>query len=155
MDYYQYRMPNDADTGSKPTDSGKIIDPVPILRLFLEPRSLVITHGSLYAEHLHGIFGASRDLFVSPRHSSLEPRQNYQGQETTQVVNARDIANKELLGDTTLRDELVRLSASVGVLSGEQPAGDAMELERHIRTSLTCRVVEKTAVAVGKLVKIR
>ena len=45
------------------SSTGRPIDPVPVLALLLEPRSLVITTSSLYAEHLHGIDGLLEDKF--------------------------------------------------------------------------------------------
>lgn len=49
MHYYSYQI--DSFAGG----SGKSINPVPARSILLEPRSLVITTGIWYTEHLHGI----------------------------------------------------------------------------------------------------
>ncbi|KAG8777666.1 hypothetical protein FRC12_000267 [Ceratobasidium sp. 428] len=157
MDYYQYRRPSDAsDTAiDAVTEAGKIIDPAPILCLLLEPRSLVITHGDLYTEHLHGITGANQDVFIASSNSYSDRQKASWEQDNVQVVCAQDLANRELLGETILRDKLMRLAIPVAERGEEPQIGDAVELERRTRTSLTCRVVEKTAAAAGKLLRLR
>ncbi|KAG9102872.1 hypothetical protein FRC07_010136, partial [Ceratobasidium sp. 392] len=157
MDYYQYQGPAGGDSiaSKTPGESGKIIDPVPILHLLLEPRSLVITHGSLYAEHLHGIQGVDRDTFVSSYHPGLEDLRERGERESTQVLRAEDLANRELLGDTTLRTKLAQVATLAAESVQDSPTDGVVELKRHTRTSLTCRVVEKTAAAAGKLVRLR
>jgi alkylated DNA repair protein alkB family protein 6 len=52
-------------TSAKADPKGRAIDPVPVLSLLLEPRSLIITSGELYASHLHGIDAISEDILVS------------------------------------------------------------------------------------------
>ena len=72
FNYYRYKLDSDASplpgvqisAPNEPISStGRPIDPVPVLALLLEPRSLVITTSSLYAEHLHGIDGLLEDKF--------------------------------------------------------------------------------------------
>jgi hypothetical protein len=159
MDYYQYQTPKDVEStiSNVPEKSGKSIDPRPILRLLLEPRSLVITHGALYAEHLHGIVGARRDIFLPLDYEQSHMRRADNEQDSTQVVYSRDIANRELLGDASLRDELGRVATLAKTKLSEDLAHSdgVMELERYTRTSLTCRVVEKTAATIGKLMKLK
>lgn len=50
--YYQYRPETETEPA---TNASRSIDPKPVLSVFLEPRSAVITRGSLYTNHLHGI----------------------------------------------------------------------------------------------------
>jgi len=49
--YYQYRQEYD---GSESTSLGKSINMTPVLSVLLEPRSLIISSGSMYTSHLHG-----------------------------------------------------------------------------------------------------
>ncbi|KAH9914054.1 uncharacterized protein BXZ73DRAFT_55170 [Epithele typhae] len=60
FNYYQYKpddppAPSDTPSAPEAQRTGRAIDPKPVLRLLLEPRSLVITTSSMYADHLHGI----------------------------------------------------------------------------------------------------
>ncbi|CAE6476086.1 unnamed protein product [Rhizoctonia solani] len=158
MDYYQYREPPQITTDgltkkSQGENSGRVIDSVPILRLLLEPRSLVITHGVLYTQHLHGISGTRYDIFA-PSHVDQDIlKTKYAGEgDTVQIVSAQDIANRGILGSQVLRDHLAQLTSSNGSLD---QAGEEFRLERLTRASLTCRVVEKTSKAAGKLLKLR
>ncbi|EEB89562.1 hypothetical protein MPER_12323 [Moniliophthora perniciosa FA553] len=43
---------------------GQPIDPKPALSVLLEPRSVIVTTGSFYRSHLHGIDEVSEDLFT-------------------------------------------------------------------------------------------
>jgi hypothetical protein len=127
--------------------TGKIIDPTPVLRLLLEPRSLVITHGALYTDHLHGIPGTHHDVFASSRESINELETKYSSEEgTVQVLSAGSIANKGMLGSQDLRDRFAELASQV--------VRD-IHLERRTRVSLTCRVVEKTSKVAGKLLRLK
>ncbi|QRV80249.1 2OG-Fe(II) oxygenase family protein [Ceratobasidium sp. AG-Ba] len=146
MDYYRYQNSSDATNG--PGSSGKVIDPAPVLRLLLEPRSLVITHGSLYAEHLHGIAGVERDIIISKEHLPSATAEKPPRNDNSQMIFSQDIANTPLLGDPSLR-------ARLALLESQGVPDCTIELERHTRTSLTCRVVERTASAVGRLMKLR
>lgn len=162
MEYYRYRPSNTpnpaAHTNAIPESSGRTIDPTPVLRLFLEPRSLVITHGDLYTQHLHGISGVHSDHFApSLSVQSTAAQSLHSGDQAgaypVQTIAAKEIANRELLGSNLLRTQLEEL-ANVP-MSGVEPDGRGFSLERHTRTSLTCRVVEKTANAIGRLVKLK
>lgn len=44
--------------------AGRAIHPMPVLSVFLEPRSVIITTGDLYVSHLHGIDGVTDDVFL-------------------------------------------------------------------------------------------
>ncbi|KAM5533487.1 hypothetical protein V8D89_012824 [Ganoderma adspersum] len=72
FNYYRYKPDSDPSplpgvqisAPNEPISStGRPIDPVPVLALLLEPRSLVITTSALYAAHLHGIDGLLEDKF--------------------------------------------------------------------------------------------
>ncbi|KAJ4480882.1 hypothetical protein J3R30DRAFT_3462088 [Lentinula aciculospora] len=57
--YYKYTtgtQAQDATDGLSPGPEGvaRIIDPTPVMSVLLEPRSVIITSGSLYTSHLHG-----------------------------------------------------------------------------------------------------
>lgn len=158
MEYYRYQESAKKEPESKTeTDtqerSGKVIDPTPILRLLLEPRSLVITHGDLYTQHLHGISGTHYDVFVASTYQSLDALNELRNRlEDEQIIFARDIANRRLLGSESLRSQLAQ--AADATQTGWNTY-EVIKLERQTRTSLTCRVVEKTSTAVGKLLKLR
>jgi hypothetical protein len=159
MEYYQYQEPPQNQSNSiAGTDaqeqSGKVIDPTPILRLLLEPRSLVITHGYLYTRHLHGISGTHCDVFAPSTYEDLNTliEEHRRLEHEVQVTFARDIANRGLLGSEILRNQFAQAAEST---RREKDAGEVICLKRQTRTSLTCRVVEKTSTAVGKLLKLR
>ncbi|GAB1526064.1 hypothetical protein RhiTH_009230 [Rhizoctonia solani] len=133
MEYYQYLEPSqeDAPDPSVKTsggNAGKVIDPAPILRLLLEPRSLVVTHGVLYTHHLHGISGAHSDVFASSHEDIGKLKAKYLGEER----------NVELANQADQESRLAHI-----------------HLERRTRASLTCRVVEKTSKAAGKLLRLK
>jgi alkylated DNA repair protein alkB homolog 6 len=113
---------------------GRRIDPVPIISLLLEPRSVIITTGDLYTSHLHSIADVTTDYFAAhdPQHSaeSADPssRSSSSGEEEA-ATRRITIDNLEQLGDGSLR-EVVRSGG---------------ELERKTRVSLTCRDVEKVS----------
>jgi len=125
MHYYQY-TPSAAekDNGSskdvpesKSASAGRgPIDKEPVLTLFLEPRSLVITRSQLYTHHLHGIDGITRDV-IHPSGSQCE----------VDSISSDRIANRHLVHSESLRTILDR----------------GGELERTKRISLTFRDVEK------------
>jgi alkylated DNA repair protein alkB family protein 6 len=107
---------------------GRIIDPVPILSLLLEPRSVIITTGDLYTSHLHSIANVTTDYFAALNPlSSAEPADPSSRSSGEGVMPTID--NLEQLGDDGLR-EVVRSGG---------------ELERVKRVSLTCRDVEKVS----------
>ncbi|KEP54681.1 2OG-Fe(II) oxygenase family protein [Rhizoctonia solani 123E] len=157
MEYYRYRESSqDGSDDPNREDVGKTIDPLPTLRLLLEPRSLVITHGALYTQHLHGIPGVHCDIFAPPHESLNTLQTRYAGEEgRTQVVFARDIANREMLGSQDLRDRFAQLASSTESVDQEGKHNKLIYLARQTRVSLTCRVVEKSSKAAGKLLKQR
>jgi len=110
---------------------GRIIDPVPILSLFLEPRSVIITTGDLYTSHLHSIANVTTDYFAtinpqaSAEYNDLPNRSDQEGVMPRRTV----VDNLEQLGDEGLK-EVVRSGG---------------ELKRETRVSLTCRDVEKVS----------
>ncbi|KZT00271.1 uncharacterized protein LAESUDRAFT_709093 [Laetiporus sulphureus 93-53] len=62
--YYRYKPSATAASEEEAEgESGKVIDPEPVLSVLLEPRSLVITTSSLYQTHLHGIEYVAEDAF--------------------------------------------------------------------------------------------
>lgn len=162
MDYYQYQSNDVSDTAIHTGDtlnrSGRAINPNPVLRLLLEPRSLVITHGELYTQHLHGILGVHSDRFSRSQlvlpvtDEPLRPSDQTDAY-TTQSIPAKDISNRKLLGSLLLRNQFGELESPV--ISEVEPNSVSFSLERDTRTSLTCRVVEKTAKAAGKLVRLK
>ncbi|KAL5640352.1 hypothetical protein ACGC1H_007575 [Rhizoctonia solani] len=157
MDYYRYHESSQGGSDDPNRgDAGKTIDPTPNLRLLLEPRSLVITHGALYTQHLHGISGVYYDVFA-PHHEDWHAlKVRYAGEKSgAQVVFARDIANREILGSQDLRDRFAQLASPTGSVDQGGEQNELIYLERQTRVSLTCRVVEKTSKAAGKLLKQR
>lgn len=100
------------------------MEPTPLLTLILEPRSVVVTTGDLYAMHLHGIDEVDADAFIGDgflllpdgSHSAIVNRHMIQDKSIAQVVES---------GGT---------------------------IERATRYSLTCRDVER--VAGGRIVGV-
>lgn len=102
---------------------GQSIDQTPILSIFLEPRSLVITTDELYSKHLHGIAEITVDHF--------KPHKPEQVEDFTALAEGHLVANWELVEDD-------QSSACLG-RGGSMPRGT--------RISLTCRDVEKVVPA--------
>lgn len=110
---------------------GRTIDPVPILSLLLEPRSVIITTGDLYTSHLHSIANATTDYFAThtpPDSAELADLSSCRSEEDA-MPRRIIIGNLEQLGDE-------------GMKAVVQSGG---ELERKMRVSLTCRDVEKVS----------
>ena len=110
---------------------GRIIDPIPILSLLLEPRSVIITTGDLYTSYLHSIANVTTDYF-----STLNLQDPLEFADPSNCSHEEDVLprrvvidNLEQLGDEVLKNV---------VRSGG-------ELERKNRVSLTCRDVEKVS----------
>ncbi|KAF8310691.1 hypothetical protein DL93DRAFT_2149836 [Clavulina sp. PMI_390] len=114
-------VPAMMDAGSTP----RPIHPQPVLSLLLEPRSLVITSDNLYTSHLHGIDGVDEDHFVA---HSLADGSNPDVNSAEHSAGIR-VANWNILGGED--EALARAVREGGVV------------KRSIRTSLTCRVVDK------------
>ena len=104
----------DVFTGPSST-GGRAIDPNPVLSLLLEPRSVIITTGPLYKEHLHCIQEVKEDRIIGVEETG-DDLEGYR------IDNWEDVA-----------DEKMRILVREGGM-----------LERGTRTSLTCRDVEKT-----------
>lgn len=115
--YYAYQQDEEVESSEVP-QSGRGIDPKPVVTLLLEPRSVVITSSSLYTSHLHGIQDLEEDI--------LEPADD--GGPRVAGLNV-PIANWGMLAGS---NEI--LAASTGGT-----------LKRDTRYSLTCRDVEKVA----------
>lgn len=102
--YYRYKDGGGAreEPETTPTLDGKgrPIDPTPVASVFLEPRSLIITTGELYVNHLHGIDEVEQDVFPDPG---------------TAVGSSTAIANVMQLGDEAIR----RVVQDGGVLKRE------------------------------------
>jgi len=111
---------------SEPDVAGRSIDPDPILSVFLEPRSLVITTGELYIDALHGIEAVAADHFAMHGDDS-EMDEEASG-------NCK-IANWEMVTDEACKRCL----------------RDGKSMERSTRISLTCRDVEKVMPGNGSL----
>ncbi|TDL26829.1 hypothetical protein BD410DRAFT_812647 [Rickenella mellea] len=129
FNYYRYQPQNDvldvsfnSDTledrkRSSSTQRGRPVDPQPVLSILLEPRSLVITTGSFYTEHLHGIEAVSEDV--------LRPADATEGLDHD--VAGVLVANRRQLHDAKTKD--VAMNGGI--------------LQRETRVSLTCRDVER------------
>lgn len=122
--YYQYNPADDRlpdRTRTPPHEGGRSIDPRPVLTLFLEPRSLVISKGPMYTSHLHGIRETSKDR-IFRGDDNMPP--------TLADLNV-DIANWDMLSGR----EAKKAMQEGGVL------------QRGVRYSLTCRDVERISCA--------
>ncbi|KAF9074374.1 hypothetical protein BDP27DRAFT_1258892 [Rhodocollybia butyracea] len=115
--YYRYTTENQDVLDA----TARIIVPTPVLSVLLEPRSVIITSGSMYTSHLHGIQEQKVDHITAgdgetgcpPKFTDLD------------VV----VANWRLLTGTQVKSAMFKGGA----------------LERGVRYSLTCRDVEKVA----------
>ncbi|KAG6330779.1 hypothetical protein ID866_8309 [Astraeus odoratus] len=120
LHYFRYNPESEAMLESKTLlpDGGRngwSIDPAPVLSMFLEPRSAIITTGDLYTSYLHGIDEMTSDVFTG----SGTLRRG-RGEEVT-------IANWQNIEDP----DMTEIVYHGGVLP------------RATRYSLTCRDVEK------------
>ncbi|KAI3614469.1 alkbh6 protein [Moniliophthora roreri] len=116
--YYQYKSAERRDgTGNDPANEneGQPIDPKPALSVLLEPRSVIITTGSFYRSHLHGIEEVSEDVF-SRGDGVTGPQIQGTGVE---------IANWKLVSGSKFKDAFL----------------NGGSLKRDVRYSLTCRDV--------------
>jgi alkylated DNA repair protein alkB family protein 6 len=122
--YYNYKSEDPlaaSESTNQSSDTGRVVNPVPILSVLLEPRSVIITTSSLYTSHLHGIQELHEDV-IAPT-SAADTR--------IPLVVGLDvpIANWQMLTGENER-RIVR---------------DGGTLRRGTRYSLTCRDVEKVA----------
>ncbi|KAF9262042.1 hypothetical protein L218DRAFT_960641 [Marasmius fiardii PR-910] len=140
--YYRYKSGEEgaiegaiegADLGPKAqkdpiTITGRSVDPVPVLSVLLEPRSVVITTAKFYTSHLHGISEVSEDLIISGKEDE-RPRVVLLGGRSVGIDNWEAV-----VGD--------RYKAVL------QTGGT---LKREPRHSLTCRDVVRISRATGAL----
>ncbi|KZT35952.1 hypothetical protein SISSUDRAFT_989879 [Sistotremastrum suecicum HHB10207 ss-3] len=144
---FHYHSFEDSSTPDAPPDSGEPADPsavspqsmsgkaaalpqigsigqIPILSLFLEPRSLVVTTGEMYTDHLHSLEPVIEDIF-------LPGGQVIYGRSTGNPLNVSEveIANKDLVATEAYKQAL-------------QEGGS---LTRGTRVSMTCRDVERVS----------
>ncbi|KIJ18305.1 hypothetical protein PAXINDRAFT_175391 [Paxillus involutus ATCC 200175] len=116
--YYAYSSEDEPMQVDSPrASSGRTINPAPVLSVFLEPRSVIITTGDLYTSHLHGIDEATHDNFMG------------NGRLRCQTGEEVVVSNWQAVQAEGMRDVL----HFGGTLS------------RETRFSLTCRDVEKVA----------
>ncbi|KAJ7459498.1 hypothetical protein B0H11DRAFT_1872896 [Mycena galericulata] len=115
--YYQYKE----DAVGEPQDKreGRSIDPAPVLSLFLEPRSLVISEQALYLTHLHAIREIEEDP-ITAGNAAAPPM-------------LADLGVPIANWDRVTGADAIRVMSEGGVL------------KRGTRYSLTCRDVEKVA----------
>lgn len=100
--YYQYRHDEDISSPSA-AGSGRIVDKDPVLSILLEPRSLVITTGPLYASHLHGIDDLTEDLIPSAGHK-IANVDLLGGSEARKVVRNGGALERKVRYSLTCRD---------------------------------------------------
>ncbi len=116
FNYYEYTS-DDATPHSQSVPQGRAINPIPVLTLLLEPRSVVITRSELYTTHLHGINDLDVDE-IRPKGDLSPP--------TVSPFNA-SIANWTKLTNPEIK----------------QAVESGGSLKRRTRYSLTCRDVER------------
>ena len=129
----------------KHKNRGRVIDTSkPVLSLLLEPRSLVITTGQLYSEHLHGIDETEEDMFVPHPIFERELKEKTGGGEE------EDDDDDDVKAGCACTCEEAGLWAGVYVANWRMVKDEGMvkvlrdggTLRRETRVSLTCRDVE-------------
>ncbi|KAG0706203.1 hypothetical protein DFH29DRAFT_902608 [Suillus ampliporus] len=115
--FHYYRYKDHDNLNVDPGLMGRSVDPAPLLSLFLEPRSVVVTTRELYTMHLHGIDGVAADTFAGDGFLLLPDG------------SQSPIANRHMIQDKTV--------------AGIVESGGT--IERSTRYSFTCRDVEKVA----------
>ncbi|KAG2143988.1 hypothetical protein BD769DRAFT_1650339 [Suillus cothurnatus] len=112
--YYQYNKDKDSlsvDAGSV----GRSIDPVPLLSLFLEPRSVVVTTGELYTSHLHGIDEVDADTFTG---DEIVNRHMIQDETIVGIIESGGTVERTTRYSLTCRDvEKVASGKAAGVVN--------------------------------------
>ncbi|KAF5381530.1 hypothetical protein D9757_008146 [Collybiopsis confluens] len=137
--YYKYTSGTEGSGGSSDS-TARVIDPVPVLSVFLEPRSAIITTGSLYTSHLHGQVLMAGCLSLHPNHSpQLRSIREVEGD--TIIAGGND-SHPPKLADLNVEIANWRLLAGAQVKEAVIKGGT---LQRGVRYSLTCRDVEKVA----------
>ncbi|THH04415.1 hypothetical protein EW145_g5535 [Phellinidium pouzarii] len=138
FNYYQYKdntltSPTGASSDLNPSthsesERGRVIDATrPVLSLLLEPRSLVITTGALYTDHLHGIDPRAEDVFLPAGSESTDLELKMSSFSDATEKQGVMIANWQMIRDTKMRETITEGGA----------------LKRNTRISLTCRDVER------------
>ncbi|KAJ4491042.1 hypothetical protein C8R41DRAFT_920382 [Lentinula lateritia] len=137
--YYKYTTGSQGQNATEPRfeDVARIIDPTPVMSVLLEPRSVVITSGSLYTSYLHGQVYLT--VFYRCAESCMDSIGNHIVDHFTAGIDDLHppkfadldvtVANWRLLGGRDAKDAVI----------------NGGHLERGIRYSLTCRDVEKVA----------
>jgi len=136
MHYYRYTPGGDG-----------AVDSTPVLSLLLEPRSLVITSGALYTNHLHGIDARTDDKLAGEGGTPDDVP-------GVAVVGSGDIPNNTSSTPPPpgVHEEMVAVYIANAAMLGSEAARSAVRsrqtLVRETRYSLTCRDVSRVA-AVG------
>ncbi|CAA7261972.1 unnamed protein product [Cyclocybe aegerita] len=98
FNYYEYQ--SETDTVAEPASCGhgKSINTQPMVSVLLEPRSLIISSGEMYASHLHGIDAVEEDLIIS----------NSSSGEGMAVANFGHLQDEEILASIKTQTPLKR-----------------------------------------------
>jgi alkylated DNA repair protein alkB homolog 6 len=125
---------SDVFTGPS-SNGGRAIDPTPVLSLLLEPRSVIITSGALYKEHLHCIEEVKEDWVIGAAPEELNSHENETVDGVESQTGSVSASQKRYRVDNweAIEEEAVKKLVREGGM-----------LERGTRVSLTCRDVEKT-----------
>lgn len=98
--YYRYKGQAHTEQGNPAAEdglaNGRPIDPMPMLSLLLEPRSLVITTSELYNAHLHGIQDIPEDVFTPPQAPDIT-NESGTPEIHPQIANASQLKGKEFV----------------------------------------------------------
>ncbi|KAK2460452.1 hypothetical protein APHAL10511_007617 [Amanita phalloides] len=117
LHYYQYAEESGLTGNNTSLGKGRVTSSIPVMSLFLERRSLVITTDEMYASHLHGIEDTDRDEFTPGSLVHLPDG------------SVRKLANRDFLTD----EDVLEVLRHGGLL------------RRTVRYSLTCRDVRCVA----------
>ncbi|CAG7852913.1 Alpha-ketoglutarate-dependent dioxygenase alkB homolog 6; AltName: Full=Alkylated DNA repair protein alkB homolog 6 [Serendipita indica DSM 11827] len=115
------------------TSKGKVIDKTPVLSLLLEPRSVIITSGTLYKDHLHWIEDVAVD-HIAGADETAQP--DAEENRTNAVDSSLDV------GSPPPRYRMDNWEQVTGEREKEVVRSGGV-LERGTRVSLTCRDVAK------------
>jgi alkylated DNA repair protein alkB family protein 6 len=66
------QLTTDETSADASSSSGRTIAAVPLARIYLAPRSLLIMSSSLYTTHLHGISPITEDIITSNTHTTRQ-----------------------------------------------------------------------------------
>ena len=126
--YYQYRADAVGDAASN--GNGKTIDNRPALSVILEPRSLIISSGTMYTSHLHGYVPLHMYSLVPALIRTALPR--IEGVTEDVIACAPHFAGQAIANLAQLEDPQIK-----------QLIGTGTPLQRGVRYSLTCRDVDR------------